>query len=179
MPSETEISEDFEEKLVENSAGSIPPGFLRFPLKPYDQWPPTLKGYGFTDPQLVGSFAEAVVGTVAWLKGFGVKFIESTPFVTQITSRMAPVGGVEALVEALAPAAEGKGVTFYYETAGQSLIQNEKGEINGVRVWSHREGFQDFTSKAVALASGGFQGNLEMMAKYVGSHAHLTRPVAP
>ena len=36
MPSETEISGDFEERLVENSAGSVPPGFLRFTLKPYD-----------------------------------------------------------------------------------------------------------------------------------------------
>jgi tricarballylate dehydrogenase len=179
MPSETEISEDFEERLVENSAGSVPPGFLRFTLKPYDQWPPILKGYGFTDPQLIGSFAEGVVGTVAWLKGFGIKFIESSPFVTQITTRMAPVGGGEALVEALAPAAEGKGVTFHYETTAQSLIQNERGNIKGVRVWSNREGYKDFTSKAVVLASGGFQGNLEMMTKYVGSHAHLTRPVAP
>ena len=179
MSSETQISDDFEDKLVESSLGTIDPELLKLTMRPYDQWPPILKAYGFTDPEFISRFAEGVPDTIAWLKRLGIKFLETSPFLTQATTRIAPSGGGEALVETLAGAAEKEGVTFHYETAARSLIQNEKGEVRGVRAWSNSEGGKDFESKAVVLASGGFQGNLEMMARYFGDHSHLTRPVAP
>ncbi len=179
MNSETEISEDFEERLALNSMGTIDPALLNLTMQPYKKWPPILKAFGFTDPEIIAGFADAVPDTVAWLKKFGVKIIEGTPFLTQVVKRMGPSGGGEAVVESLATAAEKAGVEFYYETTARSLILNERGDIGGVRAWSNSSGIKDFPSKAVVLASGGFQGNQEMMFRYFGPNAHLTRPVAP
>jgi len=179
MPNETEVSEDFEERLAINSMGTIDPELLKLTHQPYDEWPPILKSYGFIDPELIFGFSEAVPETIAWLKELGIKFLEASPFLTQTTKRIAPSGGGEALVEAIAAAAEKEGVEFHYETTARSLILNDKGDVRGVRAWSKADGYADIHAKAVILASGGFQGNQEMMFKYVGPNSHLTRPVAP
>ena len=179
MPNETEISEDFEERLANSSVGTIDPALLQATTQSYEKWPPLLKAYGFNDPELISTFAQAVPDTVAWLKSLGIKFLEASPFLTQVTRRIAPSGGGEALVETMAEAAEKAGVNFHYETTALSLVQSEKGEVRGIEAWSRSDGKKVFRAKAVVLASGGFQGNLEMMARYVGRHSHLSRPVAP
>lgn len=181
ITSEKQISDDFEEMLAQNAAGAIDPEFLKQTTTAYDEWPAMLKSYGFTDPELISSFAENVPHTIAWLKSFGIRFLKVKPFATQelIAERMAPSGGGEALVENMASAAEKLGVVFNYETSGKELIQNNKGEIQGVVAYSAKNGFRDFKSKTVILACGGFQGNLEMMTRYLGKHSHHTRPVAP
>jgi tricarballylate dehydrogenase len=178
MPNETEISEDFEERLVNSSVGCIDPKLVQYTLKPYEKWPPMLRAYGFTDPGIIAAFAEGVPPVVQWLKEHGIKFMDTAPFLTQLTQRIAPSGGGEAIVEALASVAEQQGVTFYYETTARSLIRGKKGEVSGVHAWSNTGGARDFESKAVVLGCGGFEGNLEMMTRYVGHHAHLTRPTA-
>jgi len=180
MSSETEISDDFEESLVRQSVGFIHPKLVQLTLKPYDQWPPILKAYGFTDPELISAFSDGVPYVVGWLKGLGIGFLEVLPFISsRLEKRIAPSGGGEALVETLAEVAERKGVTFLYETTARSLIQNKKGEIRDVKVWSNSEGNKVLNSRAVILASGGFQGNLEMMVRYMGHNAYFARPVAP
>ena len=181
IKSETQISDDLEEKFAENATGAIDPELLKQTNMSYDQWPPMLKAYGFTDPELISSFAEGIPNTIAWLKSFGIRFLNVKPFATQeqVTERMAPSGGGEALVEYLASAAEKLGVIFNYETAGKELIQDKRGKIEGVLAYSKNTGYQEFKCKSVILACGGFQGNIEMMARYVGKHSHYTRPVAP
>ena len=177
MKGETQISDDFEDRLVLQSAGAIDAALLPWTLKPYEQWPPMLKAYGFTDPMLLAAFSDSVPDTIAWLKGYGIKFLDLSEFITSSTTRIAPSGAGEAVVEALASAADQQGVPFHYETTARSLIENKKGEIKGVRVWSKGKGYLDLESKAVVLASGGYRGNLEMMVRYVGFHAYLTRPM--
>jgi tricarballylate dehydrogenase len=179
MPNETEIGEDFEDMLVNNSVGSIDPKLVQYTLKPYEKWPPMLRAYGLTDPGIIGAFVEGVPPVVQWLKGHGIKFMECSPFLaTHGSKRIAPSGGGEAIVEALASAAEQQGVAFYYETTARSLIQGRKGEVSGVRAWSNSGGVRDFEAKAVVLGCGGFEGNLEMLTRYVGHHAHFTRPTS-
>jgi tricarballylate dehydrogenase len=179
MSNENEVSEDFEERLAQNSMGAIDPEFLKLTHQSYDKWPPMLKAYGFTDPELIFSFSEDVPKTVAWLKELGITFLEGSPFLTQTTKRLAVSGGGEALVETISDKAEKAGVEFHYETTARSLLLNEDGDVRGVRAWSSTGRFKDYNAKAVVLASGGFQGNLEMMFKYIGPNSHLTRPVAP
>jgi len=179
MKSETEVQDDFEDKLARSSTGTIDPELLKMTTTSYDQWPPMLKAYGITDPELITSFADGAPETIAWLKTLGVKFFESSPYITQKHSiRLVPSGGGAALVEAMATAAEKKGVDFCYQTTARSLIQDEQGKVIGVHA-SHAEGNKDFKGNAVVLASGGYEGNLEMMIKYIGYNAYLTRPVAP
>jgi len=180
LKSETEVADDFEDRLAENSGGHIEPDLLEETLKPYDDWPPIVRAYSFTDPELIMTFAHMVPDTIAWLKTFGLRFeMESTAFITKSVPRMAPVGGGEAIVETLAEAAEKKGINFYYETAAQRLKLDGKGEITGVHAWSSSAGPVDFKVKAVVLASGGFGGNVEMLTRYLGSEAYLLRPIAP
>jgi len=179
MPNETEVSPDFVEKLADSSGGAIDPALLQHSVKPYEQWPPLLRAQPLSDPALIQSFADGVPPTIAWLKSYGLKFIESNPFVTAAVKRISPSGGGEAIVETLAPAADAKGVSFYYETTARSLIQNAKGDVVGINAWTRASGNRQFESRAVILACGSYEGNLEAMIRYVGHNALFTRPVAP
>jgi len=179
MPNETEVSPDFVDRLADSSGGAIDPALLQHAVKPYEEWPPLLRAQPLSDPALIQSFADAVPSTIAWLKTYGLKFIESSPFITAAVKRIAPSGGGEAIVETLAPAAEAKGVKFYYETTARSLIQNPKGDVVGVAAWAKGHGNRQFESKAVILACGSYEGNLEAMIRYVGHNALFTRSVAP
>ena len=177
---EAHVSDDFENRLAENSGGHIEPDFLASTLKSYDDWPPVLRAYSFTGPELIMTFANGVPDAIAWLKTFGLRFEkEATMFLTVSAPRMAPVGGGEAIVEALASAAENEGIDFYYETTATRLKLSDRGKVTGVHAWSSPTGPVEFGAKAVVLASGGFQGNTEMLARYLGSEAYLVRPIAP
>ena len=70
MDNESKVSDDFEERLSNSSVGTIDPGLLQFTIRPYDEWPPILKAYGFTDPELISSFAEAVPETISVITNF-------------------------------------------------------------------------------------------------------------
>jgi tricarballylate dehydrogenase len=78
-------------------------------------------------------------------------------------------------VEALAARAEALGVTFCYETTAQSLIQDEAGRVTGV-VARTEGGLRRFHGP-VALAAGGFEGNGEMLTRYLGPRSVYLRPV--
>ncbi len=180
LKDETQITNDFENRLAENSGGHIAPTFIESTLKSYDDWPPILRAYSFTDPKLIMTFADNVPEAMAWLKSFGVRFeMEATMFLTSSAPRMAPVGGGEAIVDALAGAAEREKIDFYYETTAKKLVLDEKGDVIGAHTWSNSTGRVEFRAKAVILASGGFEGNAEMLARYLGSEAYLLRPIAP
>src|SRR5262249_29869465 len=75
-------------------------------------------------------------------------------------------GGGKELMKALHGRAEGLQIPILYETPAVALLQGDDG-IAGVRV--RRQGrFVDLRSKAVVLASGGFEANAEMRARYLG-----------
>ena len=48
----------------------------------------------------------------------------------------------------------------------------------GLQAWSVDERLVDFQARAVVLACGGFQGNPEMMTRYLGGSAYLLRPIS-
>ena len=66
LKDETQITDDFENRLAENSGGHIEPGFLESTLKSYDDWPPILRAYSFTGPELIMTFANSVPDSIAW-----------------------------------------------------------------------------------------------------------------
>jgi tricarballylate dehydrogenase len=98
-----------------------------------------------------------------------------TPFLTSSTTRMAPVGGGLAIVEAMGASARRLGVEFHFDTTARSLL-TENGAVVGVA--AHTDGGDREFLGAVVLACGGFQGNQEMMARYHGGRALTCRPVA-
>jgi len=61
-----------------------------------------------------------------------------------------------------------KEIEIRFETAGVRLLTDEKARVTGLVV-QDVEGFHEIRSKAVVLASGGFQANPAMRAKYLGN----------
>ena len=99
-------------------------------------------------------------------------------FITTCTTRLSPVGGGLAIVEALAAAAEKKGAHFFYKTTARRLLQDESGAVNGLEAVGPGNRVVRFQAPAVVLASGGFEGNSEMLTHYLGTDARYLRPVA-
>ena len=91
MKSRDEVSDDLEEQLAANAGGHLDPEIIRDAALPYEDWPPLLKGLGFTDPEVISTLANNAGPTLNWLSGFGVTF-DFLPnyFITQSTTRMAP-----------------------------------------------------------------------------------------
>jgi len=130
MKSETAVSDDFIDRFGENAGGHLDPEIVKDAARPYEDWPGILKTLNFTDPELISSFAEQAGPALQWLKSFGVSF-DFLPnyFISESTTRIAPVGGGWALIEALAGYAEAHSddITFHYETTAKFLLADDGG----------------------------------------------------
>lgn len=179
MKSEDEVADDFEAHFAANAGGHLDPALVSETANDHASWPSIVKAMSFTDPELVSAFAEAAGPTIRWMKTFDISFdFLPTPFLTSCTPRLSPRGGGLALVEGLAKAAEDLGVDFFYETTAYGLLTDEAGAVVGVRARSRSDGAMLFHGSAVVLGSGGYEGNAEMLARYVGPRALHIRPVA-
>ena len=181
MKSEDAVSDDFEERFAANAGGWPDPGIAQDAVRDWDNQPAVLRSLGMVDPGFVATLAAEAPKALKWLKSFGVTF-DFLPlyFLSQSTTRMGPVGGGLALVEALAGAAEAREgqITFYYETAARDLITDETGRVCGIKAVAKGNRPVRFEGQSVVLASGGFEGNSEMLSHYVGAQAQFIRPVA-
>ena len=127
---------------------------------------------------MVSAFAEAAGPTVQWLKSFGVRFdFLPTQFLTKSQPRLLPIGGGQALVEALATEAERRGATFVYDTAATGLIQDDAARVVGVRAVGPGSRHIELRTPSVVLGCGGFEGNPEMQTRYIGRRSLYLRPV--
>ncbi|MFC5753663.1 FAD-dependent oxidoreductase [Actinomadura rugatobispora] len=173
MKSLDEVSDDFEERLLGDFMGHPDPGLLVESLRDPATWSAPLRSMSVADPRAVATLAERAGPTLRWIASHGVRFERlATPFLTTSTTRLMPVGGGLALVEALTAAAERLGVRFAYETTARSLII-EDGAVTGVVTSRGAE-----LRGRVVLACGGYEGNPELMARYHGRGGRHTRPVA-
>lgn len=178
MKSLDQVADDFEDHFAANAGGHLDPALINETTGSHASWPAIVKAMSFADPELVSSFAAAAGPTLRWIESFGIRFdVLPTPFLTTCTPRLSPRGGGLALIEALAAAAERLGVEFFYETTAQDLI-TEAGVVTGVEARRRGHGTMRFRGSAVVLASGGYEGNPEMLAGYVGARALFLRPVA-
>jgi succinate dehydrogenase/fumarate reductase flavoprotein subunit len=113
---------------------------------------------------------EMVVDNLAdglrWLEGYGVRLSEDRSFMWYGRGRVVDPAALSAgLVERL----EALGGTFLPGTALDSLVV-EDGQAAGLRGRDAR-GEVEILSRAVVLATGGFQGNPELLARYVTPYA--------
>ena len=179
MKSEAEVSDDFETHFATNAGHYLDPELIAETARDWENWPGIVKTLGFTDPEVIATFAGSVGPTVAWLKSFGVKFdFLPTYFITAFQPRMAPIGGGLALVEALAGWCEKNGGQFFYQTTARALIQDDSGAVIGVRCAGPGHRTLELRARCIILASGGFEGNPEMLTHYLGPRARYIRPVA-
>ncbi|AMO75994.1 FAD-dependent oxidoreductase [Pseudomonas citronellolis] len=176
MKSHEEVTDDFDTFLAEHSGYYQDPDFVAESLRDRASRSIQARAVGTVDANVIGAFSAYVPETIDWLKANGVKFdFLPTQFLTSTQPRLLPVGGGEAVVEALAARAEALGAQFFYETTGRSLI-TEGGKVIGLRARSREWGELQFLG-AVVLASGGFEGNPEMLARYLGPRSVFLRPV--
>ena len=179
MKNDREVSDDFEELLVTNAGHNIDPNVIAHAASPYEDWPPYVKAHGMPDPELVSTLSIQAGPTVQWLKSFGIRFDAlPTYFMTAAAPRLMPVGGGLALIEALRAYALKHGVTILYETTATHLTREQ--DDRGLRVQANGNTGQivSWRAKAVMIASGGFEGNPEMLTQYMGPTAKFIRPVA-
>lgn len=178
MKSEDEVSDDFEDALLGDFMGYPDPGLTGELVRDRSSWPANLRAMHILDPEVVGVFAESAGPTLAWMRGHGVTFGPiTTGFITTSTTRLAPVGGGLALVETLGKAARDHGVDFHFRTTGRDLLRDVDGTVVGIRAVREDDRPVEFRGRVV-LACGGFEGNAEMQARYLGPGSLTCRPIA-
>lgn len=179
MKSENEVSDDFEELLISNAGHHIDPNIVQHMASPYEDWPAYVKSHGMPDPELVSTLAGEAGPTVQWLKTFGIRFDTlPTYFVTAAAPRLMPVGGGLAMIEALRDHAREHGVSFMYETTALELSRDDGNGRLYVKAADQDGRILTLRADALVIASGGFEGNPEMLAQYLGGCAKFVRPVA-
>jgi len=181
MESEDAVSDDFPSRFLDNCGYHVQPDFAASTVLDYDNWSPLVRAASFTDPELVSFLVDAAPPTIAWLKARGVKFggIGFYGLTPRASPRIAISGGGLHLIEVMTAHAEKLGVRFFYETTAQSLVQSETGAVCGVRAGVRPgSGAPVFQCRAVILACGGFQGNAEMVVRYIGPKGRYLRPVS-
>jgi tricarballylate dehydrogenase len=177
MKSETEVTDDFETHIAENGHGYIDPDLVAETARPAADRAPYAAALSMAEPDFIETFANRAGPTIAWLKGLGVRFdFLPTQFLTKSQPRLLPVGGGLALVEALAARAEALDVRFFYETTATNLDVDEDGGVIGIRARIRGEGGARFAGRVV-LACGGFEGNAEMLTRYIGPRSVYLRPI--
>src|ERR1700728_658615 len=134
---------------------------------------------GFVDDIVAGghpmqrSYAQCLADeagpTLRWLEGKGVEFGElPTIFLTQARPRLLPIGGGRLIMDTQLQQSESLDVTLSYQSTAWRLELGDDGAIAGVWVRG-ADGYSTLGSaRAVIIAAGGFEGNSEMMTRYVG-----------
>lgn len=178
MKTVSEPTDDLADQLSQSSDGFVPHALIEQTLKPYEQWPPILRAHAFADPELVQSIVDKAPEAVTWLSDCGVGLASSSNPASGVACLETVGGGVTA-VESLGDMAEGLGVHFHYETVARDLCRDLSGRIVGVEAMHHRDGPIRLDAGAVVLASGGFEGNVEMASRYLGPDAYRLRTVCP
>ena len=174
MKSLDEGAHDLEDRLLGDHMGYPDPGILGDAMKDRHQWSAPMRTLDAVDGDVVARLAHDAGPTLQWLTGHGIRFDAlPTPFMTQSTTRMSPVGGGWELVVTLTARVGELGGVYFYETTALSLVTDDADVVCGVR--TDTEGV---IGGRVVLACGGFEGNTEMMARYMGASALNTRPVA-
>ena len=108
---------------------------------------------------------------VEWLRDHGVRLVplEGDHWEHKQAYRVRPET-VEAGIMPLWRSFEAAGGHLLLNTACIALVQSDSGEISGVR-YRDGEGVHQIDCRAVVLATGGFQGDLDLMTRYVSPWA--------
>ena len=181
MKSENEVSDDFISHFANNSGNYLDPEITKDAVRDFENWPSVLRTLNFADPNLISNFADAAGPTLNWLKKFGVSF-DFLPnyFISESTTRIAPIGGGRALVEALARYVESvpDDISIHYRTTAKSIGIDGNGKVAALKAIGPQNQPINFNAKSIILACGGFEGNPEMLSHYMGSDAQWVRPIA-
>jgi fumarate reductase flavoprotein subunit len=120
-------------------------------------------GAGFADVDMAGIIAMETPKVIEWLDGFGSEW-GKIRYADLHCPTDGTIPGVE-LVKVLKEQAEKNGIEIRYNSPAVDLIADESGRVSGVQV-KDASGEYIIDAQAVILATGGFESNPEMIAKY-------------
>lgn len=120
-----------------------------------------------------------------YLEDHGVKFVhhdEPNVFLEFDTDQhfVFPEGGGVAIINKVFEHIQKyDNLDVHWETEATKLLTDDAGAIRGLKVRKSDGLLHDLLASDVVLACGGFEGNQEMLAKYVGRDTHKLPLIAP
>ncbi|PRX50123.1 tricarballylate dehydrogenase [Prauserella shujinwangii] len=153
-------------------------------------WPDHVKRVsgGLSDYDYCKTLEREVPATLKFIEEHGVELVfNEFPIAHTFdggTARMTPPGnpkgGGAAIVSTLSAALDRhNNVDVYFETEAVRLATTDDGAVNGVVVRGNDGRLKLLGSQAVVLACGGFEGNPEMLTRYLGNQACDLPLIAP
>jgi tricarballylate dehydrogenase len=138
---------------------------------------------GLADLEYCRTLDREVPASIAFLEEHGVEYIYfKQPLPNRNTGGGLgmPAGQGRGIVDGLASVLEGTdGVDLLYETEAVRLSLSGEGRIDGVVVRGRDGLLRTLHGDAVVIASGGFEGNQEMLTRYLGERACDIPVIAP
>ncbi|WDZ83785.1 FAD-dependent oxidoreductase [Micromonospora cathayae] len=148
-----------------------------------DRFVESFAAVGVTAPDYVARLAADAPAALQWLAGKGVRFRPPRIFLTSDDPRISPEGQGAEIVTALRRELERHTSGVFYERDGQShaagveiryateatdLVRDDDGTVVGMTLRGPDGEVRSVRATAVVLATGGFEGNPEMMRRHVG-----------
>jgi tricarballylate dehydrogenase len=119
-----------------------------------------------SDPQMLQIHVSESYRTVRWLASKGHDWVPY--FANRTTGNIVAMnGGGYGLQERNFAYVDRAGGVIHYEASAVELLQDQRGNVSGVRALTP-DGFVNLHATSVVLACGGFEGNAEMRARYLG-----------
>ncbi len=138
---------------------------------------------GLADLESCRTLAREVGQTLQFLEQNGVPLTYfKQPFANRNTGGGLgmPVGGGASIVEGLAGVIERTaGARILYETEAVRLSLSGAGRVDGAVVRGRDGLLATLSAPAVVIACGGFEGNAEMLTRYLGARASELPVIAP
>src|ERR671937_1705389 len=122
--------------------------------------------------------------TMRWMKAQGIRWI---PMFGRQAFKVAgkftffgnlvleAVGGGPGLIEMHYESAKKKGIDVRFESKAHRLLTDARGAVTGVEIRRPDGSTETLQARAVVLASGGFEANVEMRTRYLGPNWDLAR----
>jgi tricarballylate dehydrogenase len=130
---------------------------------------------GLADLDYCRTLERELPASIAFLEDHGVGYVYfKQPLPNRNTGGGLgmPAGNGLAIVDGLAAVLEQtQGVDLLYETEAVRLSVSEQGRVDGVVVRGRDGLLRTVHADAVVIASGGFEGNREMLTQYLGERA--------
>src|SRR3712207_5774728 len=138
---------------------------------------------GLADPELAETLVSRAYPTALWMRDQGLRWVllygrqayrvgDKLVFWGGLITEA--IGGGAGLSDSLIEIAERKGVRIQYDSKAVALHLDDCGCVAGLTV-RVGEQFRRFDTRAVVLASGGFEANPEMRTRYLGRDWELAR----
>ncbi|KAL1596617.1 hypothetical protein SLS60_009265 [Paraconiothyrium brasiliense] len=140
---------------------------------------------GLADQSYCETLEREAQTTARYVQDHGVKFHHHDEENVLLEFKTAqhfvfPDGGGKAIIDCLmGHMREYNNAEVYWETEARHLLTDKRGAIRGLQVRKKDGLLYELNAPNVVLACGGFEGNKEMLAKYIGRRTHELPLIAP